>query len=387
MNNEKKAFRCWDTSLGVRFDSSVSHPTMNRLMKMMENRGFKIQSDQRIKRDFPILEKDHFEGEKGNLKFKAKKYPTGFSINFYQEVNTVNRNGGEYDFDKFKKMPYLIKLRFQVELKYMKELLIEEGYVDDSEPSFKYAFDRVMFLIKNCSHYKEGKELPGYEISHYNAKDKDGKIIRNREVKYFRDRKGRLQKGTVYHNINNMWWTILNKYEYTNIASFKFFDLDTEENKIHKLIEPSGNHNPKSRKTPDPTQIDKWKKEAKEIGKQGRIEKANKFLSYMYSINWLSRKFQFYLKSNKRIGLQEVESNSFGIHKTFEEPRELTLYSTSLPMSYTEQGWIVGLREYVVHGKGAINQWFCTDRNGEGRYAHKWPEVREKLWKIGALTI
>lgn len=386
MNKTNKSYSCWDTNLNVRFNSSVSHPTLMRLFEMMENRGWKIRTDQRILEQFPILADDHFEGQRGDLKFKAEKYRSGFKFEFYQDVNTVNSNGGQYDFDKFEKMPYLIKLQFKVERNHMKKLLEHEGYIDTTDPEFKTAYEKVMFRIKDCWHYVEGKELPDFKIESYNATDKDGKELRNGQVKYFRDHKGRLQRGTIYHNINNMWWVVINKFSYRNIASFYFFDLDTEENRKRKLIEPSGNHNPKSRMVPNESQIIDWRKQAKKSSREERINKANEILSYLYSINWTSRKFQFYLKSNGRAGLQETESKAFGIHKIFDEPRELTLYGRTLPMSSTESSWVKGLREYVMHGKPGITQWFCTDRNGEGSTAYKWPEVREKLWEIGALV-
>ncbi|WP_156290753.1 hypothetical protein [Oceanobacillus salinisoli] len=386
MGKESKSFRCWNTNLSVPFDSDISHPTMKRLLEMMQKRGWKIQTDQRILEEYPILADDHFEGRKGDLKFKAEKYPAGFNFEFFQDINVENTNGGYYDFDKFEKMPYLIKLRFLLEKKYMIKLLDDEGYSDGSESTFKYAYEEVMHRIKSCCHYKEGKELPDFEIEEYNAKDKDGKILKNGQVKYFRDRKGRLQRGVIYHNINNMWWTILNKYEFTNIASFYFFDLDTEENRKRKLVKPSGKHNPKSRSVPDENQIEKWKSKAKKSTKQERITKANGILDYLYSLNLTSRNFQFYLKTNGRVGLKETESRAWGIHKKFEEPIELPLYTRTLPMSSTESSWVKGLREYVVHGKPGITQWFCTDHNGEGSTAYKWPEVREKLWKIGALA-
>ncbi len=386
MEETNKSYSCWDTCISVRFNSSVSHPTMIRLLEMMKKRGWDIQTDQRILEEYPILADDHFEGQKDELKFKAEKYPAGFKLSFYQDINTVNSNGGQYDFDKFEKMPYLIKLRFQVELKHIKKYLEQEGYYDGSKPSLKNSFDKVMYHIKDCCHYTQGKELPDYQVEEYNAKDKDGKILKNGQVKYFRDHKGRLQRGTIYHNINNMWWVIINKYQYTNVASFYFFDLDSKENRQRKLVKPSGKHNPKSRITPNEEQINAWIKQAKKAGKKERITNANEILSYLYSLNWTSRKFQFYLKSNGRVGLYETESRAWGILKKFEQPKELALYTRTLPMSSTESSWVKGLREYVVHGKPGITQWFCTDQNGEGFTAYKWPDVREKLWKIGALV-
>lgn len=371
------------TFIGVRTDSTISHPTLNKLFEMLETRSWKIQVDQETLKNYPIIAKDYFQGKKGDLYFKSKRYPAGFEIEFYQEINTINPNGGKYDFDKLKHMPYLIRCQFLVELKHIKQLLLNEGYKDNSKPVLKNAFEKVMYHIKSCWHYEENK---ADKQPNYNATDKDGKRLRDGEIKYFRDRKGRLQKGTIYHNINNMWWVIINKFEYTNKASFEFFDLDTEENKVRKLIKPSGKHNPKSRIIPKEKEIKVWQKQAKQVNKSERIKKANKILAYLYSLNWTSRKFQFYLKINGRVGLQETESKAWGVHKKFDKPRELVLYTRTLPMSSTESSWVKGLREYVVHGKPSITQWFCTDRNGEGKTAHKWPEVREKLWKIGALT-
>lgn len=71
-----------------------------------------------------------------------------------------------------------------------------------------------------------------------NNKDRDGKIIYNGEIKYFRDRyTGRLQRGKVYHHINNMWWVISNDTKVTNVADFEFFDLNSEDIKFRRLKE------------------------------------------------------------------------------------------------------------------------------------------------------
>lgn len=202
---------------------------LNQIFEMLKQRGFVIQTDQHILRDYPILADTHWEGKKGDLLFKSHIYPAGFDFEFYQEINTKNSSGGYYDFDKFERMPYLIRCQYILERKYICEILDAAGYTNVAKPVLKYAFDKVMYAIKDSCHYKEGKELPEYEIESYNAKDKDGKQLRNGQVKYFRDHKGRLQRGTIYHNINNMWWVVLNKFEYTNVAAFNFFDLSPEQ--------------------------------------------------------------------------------------------------------------------------------------------------------------
>ncbi|MGE7650519.1 hypothetical protein ACQKM1_22490 [Peribacillus frigoritolerans] len=372
-----------DTTFYVRDESPDALKLMKGIFKMMTARGWTVQTDQEVLERYSCLAKDHFEGQKEELKFKAEKYRMGFKIEFFQDVNTVNQNGGRYDFEKFSLMPFLIRCRFLVEIKHIKSYCLAAGYEDHSSgPKKQKAYDKIMGKIKSCWHYKEGKELPSYEFPDYNAKDKDGKQLRNGQLKYFRDHKGRLQKGVIYHNINNMWWTILNEYQYRNIAAFEFFDLDTEENRVRKYVKPSGMHNPKSRIIPTLPTLQKWKDEAKKAGKEERMKKANEVLGYLYSIGWTSRKFEFYLKPSGRLGLQELESRAWGMHKVFEEPEKLALYTRSLPMSSTEASWVKGLREYTVNGKAAINPWFCRDGSG----GYKWPEVRERLWKIGALA-
>jgi hypothetical protein len=386
-NRDVKSFSIWDTNLSVRFNGEISHPTLLKIFDTMRNRGFYVGSNPRIDKDYACLSKDNFAGNKAELRFEADKYPAGFKLEFYQEVNTINRYGGRYDFNKFKMMPYLIKMRFLVEIKYIKELLVAEGYEDQSDVIPKTAYEKVMKELHSPDRHWNSDNLPNY-----NALDKDKKRLSNEEIKYFRDRKGVLMRGTVYHNINNMWWVVVNKDYYTNLASFELFDLDSiPENSVRKLVKRSGHHNPKSRFKPSVEQLIVWKSASKEFGKEGRIKSANEILSYLYKINWLSRNFQFVSKETGRLGLVETEGNPYFMgerigERKFATPKPIPLYPKPRQMSSTESGWIESIREYVVHGKPSVSNWFCEDRNGEGGAAYLWPEVRMKLLEIGAMS-
>lgn len=384
MVKEELKFGVNGTSVNAWVNGKISHPVLLEIFDMMRERGWFIQTDQETLRDYPCIAKDYFEGRKGNLLFKSHKYPAGFEIEFYQEINTVNRSGGYYDFDKLELMPYLIRCSFNVEVNHIRKVFEKNGYVEKSEPVFKNATEKVMHKIKTCCHYSEGKTDKQPD---YNATDKDKKRLKDGQVKYFRDHKGRLMRGTVYHNINNMWWVVINDFAYRNKACFELFDIDTEENKQRKLIKLSGLHNPKSRILPTEEEFKKRALEVRKSSKEERVKKINSLLSYLYSLDWVSRKFKFYIKSTKRLGLQEIESNAFGFHKEFNKPQELKLYTKDLAMSSTEGWWITELREFVTTGKPMASHWFCKDGNGNGSKAYKWPEVREKLWEIGALTI
>ena len=59
--------------------------------------------------------------------------------------------------------------------------------------------------------------------------DRDKKTIRNGDIKYFRGRDGYLYRGRVYHDLNNMWWVITDKYTVRKAAAFELFDLGPDD--------------------------------------------------------------------------------------------------------------------------------------------------------------
>jgi hypothetical protein len=209
---------------------------------MMRDRGFQIGRDSRIEKDYKCLTKDHWYGRKRDLEFKAERYRAGFALKFYQNINFENRHGGEYDFEKYEKMPYMIKLLFRNEVRYIKEFLESLGCEDNSKPVFKYATDKVKYHLLDLWNHPQ-KTMEEFELldldgqtceGSYNHTDRDKKVIYNGQIKYFRHWNGRLMRGKVYHNINNMWGVILNAYEYTNIANFELFDPTPEDYLIRR---------------------------------------------------------------------------------------------------------------------------------------------------------
>ena len=404
MSSKEKRFHETTASHGTHIriwsPEEDNHTALQAVLDMLRSRGWTIQTDQEILERYPILADDYFEGQKGDLKFKAKQLPACSNLEFYQDINTKNRHGGRYDFDKLIMMPYLIRCQFLVELKHIKNFLVGLGYTDQSDPILKTAEGKIkLHFVKSCHHPQESmsfnlKNIDGQTSDTYNSTGEDGKIIRNGDIKYFRDHKGRLMRGTVYHNINNMWWVLINKHYYRNMADFELFDL-TPENSARKIVRHSGHHNPKSRWMPTVEEMQTWQKEAITSGKAGRVKTINEFLEYLYSIDWMTRCFQFVLKKNGRIGLVETKGSPclafLGVprkERVFDPPRVIPIYPKPQQMSSTESGWIESLRDYIVHGPGPrVSTWFCTDSNGEGSTAHYWPGVREKLIKMGAMAV
>lgn len=227
------------------FDRNFSHyPILHRVLNLMEERGFEVGRDPRIQEHYSCLNKDHWYGRKGELEFKADRYPNGFKLEFFQNINYENKCGGYYDFDKFEKMPYLIKKRFINETNKIASFLESLGVKNNSKPDYKLAEDKIkQDLVESWHHPQKDmnfnlSDLDGTTAEQsYNNTDRDKKTIYNGQIKYFRDRfDGRLRRGKVYHNINNMWWVILNKDKYSNIASFELFDATESEFKARRVV-------------------------------------------------------------------------------------------------------------------------------------------------------
>ncbi|TEB15151.1 hypothetical protein Psfp_02327 [Pelotomaculum sp. FP] len=224
------------------FDKKWSHyAILHRLINFMKSRGWYIEHDKNVHK---IIKKDHWYGRKGDLEFRLDRYPRGFKFEFYQNIVFENLNGGRYDFDKFEKMPYLIKLLFINETRHMKVFLEGLGCLDNTVPVYKLVEEKIkQHFVESCHHPQKSmdefnlSDLDGQTCKEsYNHTDRDKKIIRNGEIKYFRDRStGRLVRVVVYHNINNMWWAILNRYKYTKVVDFELFDLTPDDLKIRRL--------------------------------------------------------------------------------------------------------------------------------------------------------
>lgn len=225
------------------FGNDWSHyPIYHRLINFMRDRGFEIEVDKTVHK---IIRRGRFRGYKGDLKFRSERYPRGFKVEFYQEKSLEGKCSGEYDFDKFEKMPYLMKLTWINETKKMGNFLksLEFGIIDGTEPMYKNSQEKIKHNFVKCWHHPQNNmnfklsDLDGTTCEgSYNNTDRDKKTIYNGQIKYFRHWNGRLMRGKVYHNINNMWWVILNDTERRNIADFELFDVTEEDFKTRRKV-------------------------------------------------------------------------------------------------------------------------------------------------------
>lgn len=240
-----KSFSIYDTTIsfsqdeqnnGICNENYDHYKLFTETMSFLSSLNFYVGKDKNIEKNYAILSKDHRQGRSGDLEFKAKRYPRGFKIMFYQNVVFENPNGGEYDFDKREKMPYLLGKQCDTMLYKLANFLLEKGITDETKISYRTAEDKIKASYVESFHHPQTNmdftlsDLNGGSATFYsNSIDRDNKRLYNGDVKYFRDYNGYLYRGKCYHNINNMWWVITNKNTVRNIASFELFDLSPED--------------------------------------------------------------------------------------------------------------------------------------------------------------
>lgn len=244
----KNSYRVYDTTIYYR-NNTVKAPkdidswrfkyphfgTLHRIFNMLRAEGFTIENDAEVAE---CIRRDYYIGRRGDMELYAHRYPAGFEIMFFQNVVIENKNGGRYDFDKFQKMPYMIRLRF---MKYRDKIIALPKSLEDLEEETKrnprLAEERIKARYVEDWHHEQKhtnfclSDLDGQTQESYNSRDRDGKTLHNGEVKYFRSWNGYLCRGRVYHNINNMWWVIADRFTVRNVASFELFDLTPEDNR------------------------------------------------------------------------------------------------------------------------------------------------------------
>ena len=202
------------------------------LMRFLGSIGFYVSEDKEIKKRFPSLNETHRRGRFDDLRFKAEYAPNCFDIDYSVGGVHENPHGGFYDFDKYKKMPYLIQKRFDWTKEKLLKYFEKCGYsIEFKTNTCKGEAFIIHDYIRSWHHPQEKwfslKDVDGQTAKYEtNGTDRDGNILRNGETKYFRDWSGYLLRGKVYHNINNMWWVLLADGKVRNKACFELFDLN-----------------------------------------------------------------------------------------------------------------------------------------------------------------
>lgn len=173
----------------------------------------------------------HRNCSKGDLKAELRIGGRCIDFKMWQDVTkSENPNGGQYDFDKEKRMPYIIRLEMERTRRRIRDYLcnVFTGYefAPDRDPPMglmgltaeqKAAHDR-----RTSGHYKPA--LDRAEISmQSNAIAADGGTIEHGARVWALDRKGRVITGTAYYSLNGAWQIVTGRYGLTTCHTGEIF--------------------------------------------------------------------------------------------------------------------------------------------------------------------
>lgn len=231
----------WLTDEERQVEANPHHNMWDDINKYFRKRGFTVKADPETLKNYKSLSKDRRHGVKKDLHFWAERFGSGFHYEFYQEVNVENSNGGRYDFNKYQRMPYMVKLSYRNEAmrlaKYCESIGMNvrietpmtdiEHIIDSNNTNLHVHGARIEKL-------DDLKALMEDYRQDYNILDKNKKQIICGDRKCFYDGNGRIAIGTAYHHINSMWWMVVNGKSH-NISAGDLFDFYPEVPKREPL--------------------------------------------------------------------------------------------------------------------------------------------------------
>lgn len=228
------------------------------LARLRDHRGFRVHQDTSVHK---LIRRGHYLGRKGDLEFHAEAHGRTFAIEFFQNVNIKNRNGGRYDFDKFERMPRTMQLACAVEMSHVLRKLIELGYVLEGTrqgitsagllPVLRHAQGRtdegdpLMQFNRSWnfeSDWKRGGRFDRDESGWPTVKavccgvpkDRDGQLLVSGETMYCR-RKGGLFRG-VARPAPNGGWVLIAHGRSVHVDERELFRCDDPSAEPRRLV-------------------------------------------------------------------------------------------------------------------------------------------------------
>lgn len=237
---DTNAWRFYDTTLYIDFAEREDTRVYRKVRALLKLDGFSMDMDPWVKKHCTSLKRFHHVGNKGDLHFSSELGPRGIKLIFHEPPAVIrnNSNGGRYTMDKMANMPYLLRKRVLLARNKVVALIEPLGFKDETD--YEPLDSRAQVEKRRAEHMRQHGKDAYKNISPYNNKAGDGTVLVDGEVRYFRGRTGRLKRGQVWHNINNMWWVILDRFRVYNVASYQLFTFDPAKHKRKDPRDPIG---------------------------------------------------------------------------------------------------------------------------------------------------
>lgn len=181
------------------------------VLKLLASLGFKHRECEYARKHYPTLAKGRRRAEHGRLKLKIDQSGRTLKLDFYQSEVVENPNGGEYDFNRLAKMPYLIRLRFQWARERILAMLAGRGLaVEDRNCQYWPALDSFN-RGWGKDRFRRGPDgwPDASELKSWDRKDGDGVQVEQGDMRYVQVQH-RWSRVQVFGGINGMWFCYAN---------------------------------------------------------------------------------------------------------------------------------------------------------------------------------
>lgn len=207
-----------------------------RIVQTLNRLGWTLAIPQDyIKQYSASFARDRRECSKGDLKGWLEISGRTITFKTWQGINTPTRpdHGGRYESNKEACMPYVLRLEMERTRRRIRDYLcnVFSGYTFDDKSRSIY-HKPLQRTAMECieQHYDESCHFKGdmdeylkrnryEELQKGNCTTRAGDRIEHGQRVWFIDPyTDRVCEGTAHYNINNMWWVVTGRYDYTNVC-------------------------------------------------------------------------------------------------------------------------------------------------------------------------
>jgi hypothetical protein len=245
MNNSIRTYRnsvvIGFSERGENFTLKVPHyKEWISLIAFLRKRGFKIGVNKSYKENYTCLSIYHKLGEKKDVRVLMEITSQSIKLEFGNVKNLWTGHAQSFWSNKtdsrYTATTYLEDKAVQLEIKRVIERFKNKGFEYEPNDNDRTDIENIIHSLNRNTHIHGeisclediGKSITETSYNYtQNSWDKNKKRIICGDKKCFYDYPTkRLVIGMAWHNINNMWWVIVNGKRH-NKASFDLFDYDS----------------------------------------------------------------------------------------------------------------------------------------------------------------
>lgn len=225
-----------------------------RIVQQLNRLGWTCEIPEDYVKQYSLsFARDRRNCHKGDLKGWLEICGRHIEFKMWQSINTPTRpdHGGKYESDKEGVMPYVLRLEMERTRRRIRDYLcgVMWGYTFDPKhrsiyrkPLERTAMECIEERYAESRHFKG--DWPAY-VEHEtrsgwgncfngNRTSADRVLLEHGQRVYFFDRKGRICTGQALYNINNMWWVVTGRYDYTNMACFELYSTAPDNFRVKR---------------------------------------------------------------------------------------------------------------------------------------------------------